>query len=83
MVPIGRLRLSDKSAGASRYPAQVFPGVTPGLAAPTPRTQARASAMRKSRDSQMDRVMDNEQINAIGTLLADLTHRTEQLRGYL
>jgi hypothetical protein len=27
--------------------------------------------------------MDNEQINAIGTMLADLTHRTEQLRGYL
>ncbi|MCI1192716.1 peptide chain release factor 2 [Calidifontimicrobium sp. SYSU G02091] len=27
--------------------------------------------------------MDNEQINAIGTLLADLSERTEQLRGYL
>jgi len=27
--------------------------------------------------------MDNEDINAIGTLLADLTARTEQLRGYL
>jgi len=27
--------------------------------------------------------MDNEQINSIGTMLADLTHRTEQLRGYL
>jgi len=27
--------------------------------------------------------MDNEQINAIGTLLADLSARTEQLRGYL
>jgi hypothetical protein len=27
--------------------------------------------------------MDTEQINAIGTLLADLSARTEQLRGYL
>jgi len=27
--------------------------------------------------------MDIEQINAIGTLLADLSQRTEQLRGYL
>jgi hypothetical protein len=27
--------------------------------------------------------MDTEQINAIGTLLADLGKRTEQLRGYL
>jgi hypothetical protein len=27
--------------------------------------------------------MDIEHINAIGTLLADLSARTEQLRGYL
>jgi hypothetical protein len=27
--------------------------------------------------------MDIERINAIGTLLADLSDRTEQLRGYL
>jgi len=27
--------------------------------------------------------MDVEQINSIGTLLADLSTRTEQLRGYL
>jgi hypothetical protein len=27
--------------------------------------------------------MDIERINAIGTLLADLQNRTEQLRGYL
>jgi len=27
--------------------------------------------------------MDTEQINAIGSLLADLSTRTEQLRGYL
>ncbi len=28
-------------------------------------------------------VMDTEQVNAIGTLLADLSDRTQQLRGYL
>ncbi len=28
-------------------------------------------------------IMDNEQINAIGAALADLSARTEQLRGYL
>jgi hypothetical protein len=27
--------------------------------------------------------MDTEEINAIGTLLADLSQRTQQLRGYL
>jgi hypothetical protein len=27
--------------------------------------------------------MDNEHINAIGALLADLSERTQQLRGYL
>jgi hypothetical protein len=27
--------------------------------------------------------MDTEEINAIGTLLADLSERTQQLRGYL
>jgi len=27
--------------------------------------------------------MDTEEINAVGTLLADLSERTEQLRGYL
>jgi len=27
--------------------------------------------------------MDTEQINAIGTLLTDLSARTQQLRGYL
>jgi hypothetical protein len=27
--------------------------------------------------------MDTEQINAVGSLLADLSERTEQLRGYL
>jgi hypothetical protein len=27
--------------------------------------------------------MDTEQINAVGSLLADLSDRTQQLRGYL
>jgi hypothetical protein len=27
--------------------------------------------------------MDTEDINAVGTLLADLSERTQQLRGYL
>ena len=41
--------------------------------------------MRKSAASAKNeaRVMDIERINAIGTLLADLTARTEALRGYL
>jgi hypothetical protein len=30
-----------------------------------------------------DTVMDIERVNAIGSLLADLSARTEQLRGYL
>ena len=30
-----------------------------------------------------NRRMDTEEINAIGTLLADLSDRTQQLRGYL
>lgn len=30
-----------------------------------------------------DDTMDTEEINAIGTLLADLSQRTQQLRGYL
>jgi len=33
--------------------------------------------------SQKKPTMDIERINAIGTLLADLTARTEALRGYL
>ena len=32
---------------------------------------------------QRHRTMDIEQVNAIGLLLADLSERTEQLRGYL
>jgi hypothetical protein len=33
--------------------------------------------------AQDTRTMDIEHINSIGTLLADLSARTEQLRGYL
>jgi hypothetical protein len=39
--------------------------------------------MRKSSLRMPTPTMDNEQINAIGTLLADLSARTQQLRGYL
>ncbi len=41
--------------------------------------------MTKSRfaSATPDPTMDTEQINAIGTLLADLSDRTQQLRGYL
>jgi hypothetical protein len=39
--------------------------------------------MRKSSLRLPPPTMDNEQINAIGTLLADLSERTQQLRGYL
>jgi hypothetical protein len=37
----------------------------------------------ENRPFARDDTMDNEQINAIGTLLADLSARTQQLRGYL
>lgn len=39
--------------------------------------------MRKSPPSKGWQVMDNEKVNEIGTLLADLTARTDALRGYL
>jgi hypothetical protein len=39
--------------------------------------------MRKSASSKRGSVMDIERINLIGTRLADLTQRTEALRGYL
>lgn len=39
--------------------------------------------MQKSWFSDTRASMDNEQINAIGAALADLSERTEQLRGYL
>ncbi len=39
--------------------------------------------MRKSFFVEVENPMDIERINGIGTLLADLTFRTQQLRGYL
>ena len=39
--------------------------------------------MRESRVFRTAHLMDVEHINSIGTLLADLSARTEQLRGYL
>ncbi len=39
--------------------------------------------MRKSKVLHPGTTMDTEHINAIGTLLADLSDRTQQLRGYL
>jgi hypothetical protein len=37
----------------------------------------------RSRRGPLLHIMDIEHINSIGTLLADLSARTEQLRGYL
>jgi len=45
---------------------------------PTPHARIKAFRHRQKPSS-----MDIEQVNAIGTLLADLSARTEQLRGYL
>ncbi|MDH4392309.1 MAG: hypothetical protein QE285_12930 [Aquabacterium sp.] len=54
------------------------PGLTQG---PLPRrTPMRESCVP---DTARRTPMDIEQVNAIGTLLADLSARTEQLRGYL
>jgi hypothetical protein len=39
--------------------------------------------MRESALRQNAIIMDIERVNAIGSLLADLSARTEQLRGYL
>lgn len=44
---------------------------------------AARGAMRKSCVFEAREIMDNEQINAIGAALADLSERTAQLRGYL
>lgn len=41
------------------------------------------AAMRKSAAFRTGHTMDIERINSIGALLADLSDRTEQLRGYL
>jgi hypothetical protein len=43
----------------------------------------REHPMRESALRQHAITMDIERVNAIGSLLADLSARTEQLRGYL
>ena len=43
----------------------------------------RQGPMRESALRQNAITMDIERVNAIGSLLADLSARTEQLRGYL
>jgi hypothetical protein len=47
--------------------------------------QAQPAIVRKFADAAYtrNRIMDVEHINAIGTALADLTQRTQALRGYL
>ncbi len=59
-----------------RHGGIVQAGVTPRHATPT----MRKSAVSGPRPTAP---MDTEQINAIGTLLADLSARTQALRGYL
>lgn len=49
--------------------------------APFKNAEAAEGRIRPRRPAAPD--MDIERINAIGTLLADLAARTEQLRGYL
>ena len=51
------------------------------------RARARVQRGRVSKfadsSNERDRIMDVEHINAIGNALADLTQRTQALRGYL
>ena len=46
-------------------------------------SRPREGPMRESALRQNAIIMDIERVNAIGSLLADLSARTEQLRGYL
>lgn len=62
------------AAGAVATPAQ--PGWRPARGHPHARIRDRSNRLNHH-------PMDIEQVNAIGTLLADLSARTEQLRGYL
>lgn len=69
------LPLSDKPGRCARFPLRAYPHPAPPRA---------AAGMQESPPTHTrPPTMDNEQINAIGTLLADLSARTEQLRGYL
>ena len=82
MVLARGLPISDKGGEAIAYPVRNFPHPGP-VSAVLRRTGAWRGAMQKSRLFDIRDSMDNEQINAIGTALADLSERTEQLRGYL
>ncbi len=64
-----RLRLSDKTGAPLAYPLRINPD-----------RRSRAKIRRFKNEAQR---MDIERINLIGTRLADLTQRTDALRGYL
>ena len=55
----------------------------PGVSETGTQVERPGPSMPKSKVSPPTHAMDTEQINTIGTLLADLSARTEQLRGYL
>jgi hypothetical protein len=65
-----------------------MPVTPPGKGQHAACQNARLSQLAAARPLDIDprdvaHLMDIERINAIGTLLADLVARTEQLRGYL
>jgi hypothetical protein len=68
-VVLGHLRFSDKAAPALAFPLRRNP-------------EFDADETIHAFETRADR-MDIERINLIGTGLADLTARTEALRGYL
>ena len=55
----------------------------PGVSEAGAKVDRHGPGVPKSKVSPLTHAMDTEQINTIGTLLADLSARTEQLRGYL
>ena len=59
------------------------PWPAPCAAGVRPRSPWRHRGLQAPDAEESHTHMDIEQINAIGTLLADLSQRTEQLRGYL
>ncbi len=65
--------------GIREAPERANPGAGVGGAAPG----LPPGPCENPRPTKRRRRMDIEQVNAIGTLLADLSRRTEQLRGYL
>ncbi len=66
-----------RHAAASRPPRRCAP------TSAKMRGFAAAWAARQHLKKENEHLMDAERINAIGTLLADLTERTAALRGYL